>query len=96
MAEALHEQGVRFVAMRCAGFDKVDVGKLNELGIKVPPATCHVLQTCREPIPHSRRSAKSKCCLQVARVPTYSPESVAEHSVTLAMALNRFVHHLLN
>ncbi len=28
--------------------------------------------------------------MQVARVPTYSPESVAEHSVSLAMALNRF------
>ena len=26
---------------------------------------------------------------QVARVPTYSPSSVAEHSVTLALALNR-------
>jgi D-lactate dehydrogenase len=27
--------------------------------------------------------------IKVARVPTYSPESVAEHSVALAMALNR-------
>ena len=32
---------------------------------------------------------RASCCLQVARVPTYSPESVAEHSVTLALALNR-------
>lgn len=35
VAEALKENGVKFVAMRCAGFDKVDVKKLNELDIKV-------------------------------------------------------------
>ena len=35
VAEALKENGVKFVAMRCAGFDKVDVKKLNELEIKV-------------------------------------------------------------
>jgi lactate dehydrogenase-like 2-hydroxyacid dehydrogenase len=35
VAEALKENGVKFLAMRCAGFDKVDVKKLNELDIKV-------------------------------------------------------------
>eukprot|EP00208_Stichococcus_sp_RCC1054_P000118 CAMPEP_0206144522 /NCGR_PEP_ID=MMETSP1473-20131121/24362_1 /ASSEMBLY_ACC=CAM_ASM_001109 /TAXON_ID=1461547 /ORGANISM="Stichococcus sp, Strain RCC1054" /LENGTH=356 /DNA_ID=CAMNT_0053540361 /DNA_START=113 /DNA_END=1183 /DNA_ORIENTATION=+ len=59
VGQALQRNGVRFVGMRCAGFDRVDVQALNDLGIKV------------------------------ARVPTYSPESVAEHSVSLAMALNR-------
>lgn len=57
--EELHKHGVRFIAMRCAGFDRVDMEALAAHGMKV------------------------------ARVPTYSPQSVAEHSVGLAMALNR-------
>lgn len=51
VAEALHEQGVRFVAMRCAGFDKVDIGKLNELGIKVQLADFHAQHAVVSPHP---------------------------------------------
>lgn len=57
--------GVKFVAMRCAGFDRVDLEALYALGMKI------------------------------ARVPTYSPQSVAEHAVTLALALNRCAIHML-
>lgn len=55
----LGQGGVRCIAMRCAGFDLVDVEAAVKLGIKV------------------------------VRVPTYSPASIAEHSVALALALNR-------
>jgi D-lactate dehydrogenase len=60
--EALSEQGVKLIAMRCAGFDRVDLDATKELGI------------------------------QVVRVPAYSPESVAEHTVGLMMSLNRRFH----
>jgi hypothetical protein len=50
---------VKMIAMRCAGFDRVDLAACADYGIKV------------------------------ARVPTYSPTSVAEHAVSLLMALNR-------
>lgn len=33
--EVLHEVGVRFIAMRCAGYNNVDLAKAKELGIKV-------------------------------------------------------------
>lgn len=56
---ALKQQGVGLIALRCAGFDCVDVEEASELGIKV------------------------------LRVPTYSPTSVAEHSVALALSLCR-------
>ena len=55
----LKEQGVGLVALRCAGFDCVDVEAAARLGVKV------------------------------LRVPTYSPTSVAEHSVALALSLAR-------
>jgi len=57
--EALHKQGIECIAMRCAGFDRVDLHVAEELGITV------------------------------LRVPAYSPYAVAEHSVTLCLALNR-------
>ncbi|KJY81751.1 lactate dehydrogenase [Vibrio galatheae] len=60
--EALAQQGVKMVAMRCAGFDRVDIPAAKQLGI------------------------------QVVRVPAYSPESVAEHTVGLMMSLNRRFH----
>jgi len=60
--EALAEQGIKVVAMRCAGFDRVDLESAKQLGI------------------------------QVVRVPAYSPESVAEHTVGLMMSLNRRFH----
>lgn len=49
----------RFVAMRCAGFDRVDLKACEKAGIVV------------------------------ARVPTYSPSSVAEHAAAMLMCLNR-------
>jgi len=55
----LKKQGVGLVALRCAGFDCVDLEEASSLGIKV------------------------------LRVPTYSPTSVAEHSVALALSLCR-------
>ncbi len=57
--EKLAEVGVKMIAMRCAGFDKVNLAAAEKLGI------------------------------QVARVPTYSPHSVAEHAVGLCLCLNR-------
>ncbi|BDA47224.1 2-hydroxyacid dehydrogenase homolog [Coccomyxa sp. Obi] len=58
----LAEAGVKFVAMRCAGFDRVDIKACQEAGIAV------------------------------ARVPTYSPSSVAEHAVAMLLCLNRNLH----
>ena len=60
--EALHGVGVRLVALRCAGFNNVDLAAAKRLG------------------------------LRVARVPAYSPEAVAEHTVALMLALNRGIH----
>jgi D-lactate dehydrogenase len=60
--EALVAQGVRLVALRCAGFNNVDLAAARELGIAV------------------------------ARVPAYSPEAVAEHTVALILSLNRNIH----
>lgn len=57
--ELLHRNGVRFIALRSAGYNHVDLVKAKQLGIRV------------------------------ARVPAYSPFSVAEHAVTLMLALNR-------
>lgn len=62
----LADGGVKLIAMRCAGYDRVDVEAANQLGIRV------------------------------VRVPTYSPTSVAEHAVALAMALIRNVHLAYN
>eukprot|EP00879_Flechtneria_rotunda_P015029 GHRR01015704.1.p1 GENE.GHRR01015704.1~~GHRR01015704.1.p1 ORF type:complete len:393 (+),score=96.93 GHRR01015704.1:684-1862(+) len=56
---ALAKRGVKLIAMRCAGYDRVDVAACQQHGI------------------------------QVARVPTYSPTSVAEHAVGLLFAINR-------
>jgi D-lactate dehydrogenase len=54
--------GVRLVALRCAGYNNVDLNAANELGITV------------------------------VRVPAYSPEAVAEHTVALILALNRKIY----
>ncbi|MBV6541106.1 2-hydroxyacid dehydrogenase [Ursidibacter maritimus] len=58
----LAEQGIKMIALRCAGFNNVDLEAAKELG------------------------------LQVVRVPAYSPEAVAEHTVGLMMTLNRRIH----
>lgn len=60
--EQLYQGGTRLIAMRCAGFDKVDLAAAKTLGI------------------------------QVVRVPAYSPEAVAEHTVGMMMCLNRRFH----
>jgi D-lactate dehydrogenase len=60
--EALHAMGVRLIALRCAGFNNVDLAAARQLGIKV------------------------------GRVPAYSPEAVAEHTVAMILSLNRNIH----
>lgn len=55
----LYRNGVRFIALRSAGYNHVDLECAHKLGIRV------------------------------ARVPAYSPYSVAEHAVALMLALNR-------
>jgi D-lactate dehydrogenase len=60
--EALAAHGVRLVALRCAGFNNVDL------------------------------VAARRCGLAIARVPAYSPEAVAEHTVAMILALNRNIH----
>jgi D-lactate dehydrogenase len=59
--EGLAAKGVKMIALRCAGFNGVDLQAAKDNGILV------------------------------ARVPAYSPYAVAEHAVTLAMALNRHI-----
>ncbi|WP_194437771.1 2-hydroxyacid dehydrogenase [Vibrio fluminensis] len=60
--EELARHGVKLIAMRCAGFDRVDL------------------------------DAAERLDLQVVRVPAYSPEAVAEHTVGMMMCLNRRFH----
>lgn len=63
---ALHAAGVRYVALRCAGFNNVDLAAAAALGI------------------------------EVVRVPAYSPNAVAEHTIALILALNRRIHKAYN
>ena len=58
----LAANGTKVLAMRCAGYNNVDLAAAKELGIRV------------------------------VRVPAYSPEAVAEHTVGLMMTLNRRIH----
>jgi D-lactate dehydrogenase len=60
--ELLANRGIKAIALRCAGFNHVDIQAAKELGI------------------------------QVARVPAYSPNAVAEHAVALILGLNRKTH----
>ncbi|SIO36002.1 2-hydroxyacid dehydrogenase [Salinivibrio sp. ES.052] len=60
--EILADAGIYLVALRCAGYDRVDLEAAKSLGITV------------------------------VRVPAYSPESVAEHTVGMMMCLNRRFH----
>ena len=62
----LNEVGVNAIALRCAGFNNVDLDAANKLGIRV------------------------------ARVPAYSPEAVAEHTIALMLTLNRKLHKAYN
>ena len=58
----LSENGTKVIAMRCAGFNNVDLAAAKKLNLKV------------------------------VNVPSYSPESVAEHTVALMLTLNRKIH----
>lgn len=58
--------GIKAIALRCAGFNNVDVKVAKELGIKI------------------------------CRVPEYSPEAVAEHTVGLMLTLSRKFHKAYN
>ncbi len=62
----LSESKIKLIALRCAGFNNVDINAANELGIKV------------------------------VRVPAYSPNAVAEHTVCLMLALNRKIYRAYN
>lgn len=60
------EMGIEMVALRCAGFNNVDLNAAKALGIRV------------------------------ARVPAYSPEAVAEHTIGMMLCLNRKLHKAYN
>ena len=60
--ERLADGGTTLVAMRCAGYNNVDLEVARRLGITV------------------------------VRVPAYSPNAVAEHTIALMLGLNRNIH----
>ena len=62
----LKARGCKLIALRCAGFNNVDLAAAAGLG------------------------------LTVVRVPAYSPESVAEHTVGLMLTLSRRIHRAYN
>ena len=64
--ELLAASGTRCVALRCAGFNNVDLEAADRLG------------------------------LTVVRVPAYSPNAVAEHTLALMLTLNRKIHRAHN
>lgn len=63
---ALAAGGTTCVAMRCAGYNNVDLAAAAEHGVTV------------------------------VRVPAYSPNAVAEHTLALILALNRRIHRAYN
>ena len=60
--EQLAAGGTRCVALRCAGFNNVDL------------------------------AAAARLSIDVVRVPAYSPNAVAEHTLALILSLNRGIH----
>ena len=64
--DALKHADVEHIALRCAGFNNVDVNAATRAGISV------------------------------SRVPAYSPETVAEHTLALILTLNRKTHKAYN
>ncbi|MFD0700681.1 2-hydroxyacid dehydrogenase [Myroides pelagicus] len=64
--EVLSERGVKYIALRCAGFNNVDLEVAHKKGIRV------------------------------CRVPAYSPEAVAEHTLAMLFTLNRKIHKAYN
>lgn len=63
---AMAARGVRYVALRCAGFNNVDLAEAERHG------------------------------LTVVRVPAYSPNAVAEHTLALILSLNRHIPRAAN
>eukprot|EP01112_Ceratiomyxa_fruticulosa_P021233 TRINITY_DN7403_c0_g1_i1.p1 TRINITY_DN7403_c0_g1~~TRINITY_DN7403_c0_g1_i1.p1 ORF type:complete len:332 (-),score=87.55 TRINITY_DN7403_c0_g1_i1:181-1176(-) len=66
VVEELSKYGVKLIALRCAGFNNVD------------------LDACE------------KFNIAVLRVPSYSPNAVAEHAVSMLTCLNRKLHKAYN
>ncbi|MEO7445161.1 MAG: 2-hydroxyacid dehydrogenase [Ferruginibacter sp.] len=64
--EILSQKGVKIIALRCAGFNNVDL------------------------------EAAKKFNIAVCRVPSYSPEAVAEHAVAMLLTINRKTHKAYN
>ncbi len=64
--EVLAKKGVQIIALRCAGFNNVDLEAAKEFNISV------------------------------CRVPSYSPEAVAEHAVAMLLTINRKTHKAYN
>ncbi|MEL6866913.1 MAG: 2-hydroxyacid dehydrogenase [Bacteroidota bacterium] len=64
--QTISQNGVQLIALRCAGFNNVDM------------------------------EAARKYQVKVLRVPAYSPEAVAEHTVALILTLNRKTHKAYN
>lgn len=64
--EKLAEKNIKYIALRCAGFNNVDLDAAHAHGIKV------------------------------CRVPAYSPEAVAEHTLAMLFTLNRKIHKAYN
>ena len=62
----LAANGIEIIALRCAGFNQVDLEAAKEYGITI------------------------------VRVPSYSPQAVAEHAVALILTLNRKTHKAYN
>ncbi len=61
IVDKLEENGVKLIALRCAGYNNVDFSSVSER-------------------------------IRVVRVPSYSPYSIAEFTVSVIMALNRKIH----
>ncbi|HCW05922.1 MAG TPA: hydroxyacid dehydrogenase [Cytophagales bacterium] len=64
--EVLASRGVKIIALRCAGFNNVNL------------------------------EAAKKFNMAVCRVPSYSPEAVAEHTVAMLLTINRKTHKAYN
>jgi len=64
--QKLAEKGVKIIALRCAGFNNVDL------------------------------TAALQYNIRVCRVPAYSPEAVAEHTVAMILTLDRKIHKAYN
>lgn len=64
--EILADGGCKIIALRCAGFNNVDLNAAENLGVKI------------------------------VRVPAYSPYAVAEHTISLMLALSRKLYKSYN